>query len=222
MAGMADVPLRVIIVDDYPLFRDAICAAMDAEPDMEVVAAAADADTAVAEVSRHRPDVVLLDAQIPGEDTAVTLGRLRDASPDTRVVIISPHDEPRLTRQLLLLGVCGYLLLSSGLEELLSAVRTARTGSGRITLSISRTGLRRMHAAPEVRLSERERGVLMLAAQAMRNAQIGERLHISEETVKRHLRNVFVKLDAESRMDAVNKAIEAGLIQGGGVAVRAG
>jgi DNA-binding NarL/FixJ family response regulator len=179
---------------------------------MTVVGEAGNSQQAVSGCAEKQPDVVLLDVEIPGEDVTSTVGRIRELSPRTQVIILSMYDGPQVVRSLLAAGIRGYLLKSVHRRELMSAIRSAREEDGRIVLAVSRESLAQIQQPQAGALSDREREVLVLAAQALSNFQIATRLGLTEATVKRHLRNVFVKLGAVSRIDAVNKAIAASLI----------
>jgi DNA-binding NarL/FixJ family response regulator len=213
MAPAHDV-IRVVLVDDHSIVRDGLREILGSEPDIEVVADTGDSSSAVAAVEQHKPDVVLLDVEIPGEDVTVTVRKMRQVSPASRVIILSMYDGPVLVQSLLALGVQGYLLKSVTRLELIAAVRSARADKDRVVLSVSQESMMRAvdgNSGGSV-LTERERAVLQLVAYAMSNAQIASRLGLTEGTVKRHLRNIFVKLGAVSRIDAVNKATTASLI----------
>jgi DNA-binding NarL/FixJ family response regulator len=221
--------IRVVLVDDHALVRDGVREILEAEPDLTVVGEAGTSETAVQVVTAAQPDVVLLDVEIPGDDATTTVERIAAVAPAAKVLVLSMYDGPRVLAELLARGIRGYLLKSASRHELVSAVRSAATDDGRVILSVSRDSLAHVHrqqagapsGAPS--LSPRERDVLILAAQALSNAQIGHRLHLTEATVKRHLSNVFAKIGAVSRIDAVNRAVAAGLIpppQAGGHGVR--
>ncbi len=193
------------------LVREGLREILTAEADFEVVAEAGDSGSAVAAVEKEKPDIVLLDVEIPGGEVTTTIRRIRTVSPVTRVIIVSMHDGPHLVRSLLALGVNGYLHKSVTRHGLVAAIRGASADDGRIMVSVSSESL--AHADSDVIiLTPRECEVLQLVAGAMSNAQIGNRLALTEATVKRHLRNIFVKLGAVSRIDAVNKAVAASLI----------
>jgi DNA-binding NarL/FixJ family response regulator len=203
---------RILIVDDHTLLRQAVREILDAELDLHVIAEAGNSDEAVQMADRSRPDVILLDVEIPGDDVRMTTRRLARCSPGSRVIILSMYDEPQLVQDLLTLGVRGYLLKSVTRQELVSAIRSVSADDGRVVLAVSRRSLANTDRQGSNALSSREVEVLVLTAQALSNAQIGARLSITEGTVKRHLRNVFAKLGAVSRIDAVNKAVEASLV----------
>jgi DNA-binding NarL/FixJ family response regulator len=204
--------ITVVIVDDHGLIREGLREILETQPDIKVVGEAGDSSTAGAVVAERQPSVVLLDVEIPGDDVATTVVRLLRLAPRTEIIILSMHDGPHLLRRLLALGIRGYLLKSVTGQELVSAVRNACAEDGRITLSVSRRSLAQVPASGTGALSRRELDVLELAAQAMSNAQIAARLYLTEATVKRHLSNIFAKLGAVSRIDAVNKAVAASLM----------
>ncbi|MET7702487.1 MULTISPECIES: response regulator transcription factor [unclassified Streptomyces] len=213
---MAEDKTRILVADDHTLLREALCDLLGAEPDFEIVAQAGDADSAVRQAAQLRPDIALLDVQMPhNDDPAATVRRLLQRQPNLRIIILSMDDHPLLVRQLLGLGVRGYLHKSVSRQTLVAAIRE-RADSGRrvVTVSMPQTPQHTgAQPAPGRRLSEREVEVLTLVAAALSNRQIGARLGITEGTVKRHLRKIFDKLDAVSRIDAVNKAVTLALIR---------
>jgi DNA-binding NarL/FixJ family response regulator len=172
---------------------------------------------AVRLAERHQPDVVLLDVEMPGPGARVTVRQLRKVSPQTQVVVLTMHDAPKLVHELLESGVAAYLLKTIGRDELVAAVHSVARSQEHVLLSVSRETIEGLdRSAPDKSpLSARELDVLRLLAQAMSNAQIANRLFISQGTVKRHLSNIYSKLGAVSRVDAVRKAIAAGLIHPG-------
>ncbi len=207
--------ITVALVDDHVLMRDGLREILDSEPDITVVGEAGDSRTAVAVVGQRQPRVVLLDVEMPGGEVTDTVSRIHQVAPRAEIIILSMYEGSGLLQRLLAVGIRGYLLKSVTRQELISAIRNACATDGRIILSVSGHSL-----APTPptwtrgcgALSRRELEVLELAAQAMSNAQIATRLYLTEATVKRHLSNVFAKLGAVSRIDAVNKAVAASLI----------
>ncbi|WP_328322434.1 response regulator transcription factor [Streptomyces sp. NBC_00388] len=214
---MAEEKIRILVADDHTLLRQALCEMLEIEPDFEVVAQVGDAQEAIGQAAQLRPDVALLDVQMPhNEDPVATVRRLLQRQPGLRIIIVSMDDHPVLVRQLLALGVRGYLHKSTSCQTLAAAIRErADTGRRVVTVSMPPGGLHPVHPGPggPQRLSEREIEVLALVAVALSNRQIGARLGITEGTVKRHLRKIFDKLDAVSRLDAVNKGIALSLIR---------
>lgn len=203
-------PITLVLVDDHVLLRDGVRQLLETDPDFTVVAEAGSGDEGVAQVRRTRADIVLLDVQLPGPGPVEVVRRMREASPDSRIVMLTMYDDAMLLAQLVELGIRGYLLKSVSHAELLSNLRAVYRYPERLVLSVSPQALVGTAGGPT--LSDREIEVLTLIAAAMTNAQIAGRLTLTEATVKRHVRNIFGKLDAVSRIDAVNKAIAARLI----------
>jgi len=205
-------PITVVMVDDHALMREGLREILECHKDISVVGEAGDAASAIAVIGRHKPRVVVLDVEIPGGDVTDTIDRLRSISPRTAVVILSMYDGPLLLQRLIRQGIRGYLLKSATGQELAAAVRNAASDDGRVILAVSARSLAHAPGSNSNTLSPREIDVLKLAAQAYSNAQIAARLYLTEATIKRHLSNIFAKLGAVSRIDAVNKAIAASLI----------
>lgn len=199
----------ILIVDDHALVRDGLRLLLEAQDDMSVVGEAGDSMAAVAVAAERRPDVVLLDVEIPGGEAVNTVRGIRSGSPRSRVIILSMYEGPQLVRDLLAVGIRGYLLKSIHWQELVVAIRAVNADADRVVLGVSMESLRLAgQAEPAGMLSAREREVLDLVSRALSNGQIASRLGLTEATVKRHLRNIFVKLGAVSRIDAVNKGAE--------------
>jgi DNA-binding NarL/FixJ family response regulator len=204
--------ITVAIVDDHALFREGLREILEAAGDIGIVGEAGDSSTAVSVVVETRPDVVLLDVEIPGDEVTETVARIRCLSAETQIIILSMYDGPQLLTRLLAAGIRGYLLKSVHRHELIAAIRSVYEDPSRVVLAVSRHSLAHVEGPTPGLLSEKEQEVLQLAAQALSNGQIARRLGMAEATVKRHMRNIFVKLNAVSRIDAVNKALAASLI----------
>ena len=204
--------VTIVIVDDHALFREGLREILEMNDDLKVVGEADTSERAVAVVTEQRPDVLLLDVEIPGDDVTTTVSRVRELSPKTQILILSMYDGPRLLRRLVTAGIRGYLLKSVHRHELVAAIRTVCADPDRMVLAVSRESLADMNEPAAGILTDREVQILELAARALSNNQIATRLGLTEATIKRHLRNIFVKLNAVSRIDAVNKAIAASLI----------
>lgn len=202
-------PITIVIIDDHALFRDGLRGILQAERDMVVVGEAGDSATAVALTAARQPDIVLLDVEIPGAEVTETVSQIRARSPESRILILSMHEGAQLVQALLAADIRGYLLKSIRRQELVVAIRAVYSDSERVVLGVSKESLARVERGSSAgTLSARELEVLDLVSQALSNSQIAARLSLTEATVKRHLRNVFVKLGAVSRLDAVNKARE--------------
>jgi DNA-binding NarL/FixJ family response regulator len=209
-------PLRVVLVDDHRLFRESLGALLGVHEGIEVVAEGADGADAVRLTREHRPDVVLLDVEMPGQSVLTSLVEIRSASPSTRIVVLTMHENTTLARQLLLRGASAYLIKTIGHHELVAAIRASTEGArDTVTLSVSRGGLAGLAATDTPVLSARELEVLGLVARARSNHAIARELQISEGTVKRHLSNINHKLGSTSRLDAVRRATRARLLRPG-------
>ncbi|MFE9885387.1 response regulator [Streptomyces scopuliridis] len=204
---------RIVIADDHTLLRDALAELIRGMGDFDVTAAVGDAPAAIAMAAEHRPDVLLMDIEMPGnEDPARTVRAVQAASPDTKIMVLTMHDDPRLLQSLLPLGIRGYLHKTATHHALVAALRDACSQDG---LTVSLPPRPRPEPDPRPRpdvLSPRELEVIALVAAGHSNRRAATQLGLTEGTVKRHLRNIFAKLGAVSRVDAVNKAVAAGLI----------
>lgn len=207
--------ISVILVDDHTLFREGLAELLVSDTAFHVVAQGSDGTDALTLVDQHRPDVVLIDVEMPGPGARETVSRLRQEHPDTRVIVLTMHDKPELVCELLERGAAAYLVKTIARQELIAAVRSVVTSPGNVLLSVSRSTINELEKQPpSMVLSGRELQVLHLTAQALSNAQIGKQLGITEGTVKRHLTNIYAKLGAVSRVDAIRKATVARLIPG--------
>ena len=212
---MTGGPVRVMIADDHTLLREGLRELLLTDPGFVVVADAATGPDVVVRAAEHLPDLLLLDVQMPGPGAKAVVEQVRAASPDTKIVILTMHDDPALVRQLLDSGVSAYLLKTVARAELLAAVHAVTRSPDNVVLSVSRRTLGQLEpdsgpaASP---LSPRELDVLRGVARALSNAQLAAELFITESTVKRHLTNIYAKLGASSRVDALLKARAAGLI----------
>src|ERR1039457_2762576 len=205
-------PTTILIVDDHALVRDGLCGLLNTQKDMQVVGEAGDSEAAVAEAARARPDIVLLEGGLPGGEVTTTINRIHARSPASRIIILSMYEGPQLVQAAIRAGIRGYLLKTIRGEQLVSAIRAVRADHYRMVLEVSRESLVEVTRPPHGLLSGRELQVLELTAQALSNSQIASRLSLTEATVKKHLQNIFVKLGAVSRIDAVNKAKAASLV----------
>jgi DNA-binding NarL/FixJ family response regulator len=207
-----DDPTKVLLVDDHALFREGVAEIFAADEELQVVGEASNGEEAVELARREKPDVVLLDVEMPGMGAEETLRGIVRASPSTKVIVLTMHDESHLVGNLMALGARAYVVKSATKDELLSTVRIVDRNPDRVVLSVSRETLERLEGRQKEVLSARELEVLSLAAKGLSNIQIASRLYISEGTVKRHLTNIYAKLGVVSRVDAINKATAAGLI----------
>ncbi|MEW9532611.1 response regulator transcription factor [Microbispora sp. NPDC049125] len=217
MTAPADRRARVVVADDHTLFRQGLVEMITVTGDFQVVGEAGSGPETVQAVGRCRPDILLLDVEMPGPGAKATVIELTRLYPETRIAILTMHDDPGLLHELLRCGAAAYLVKTIARSELLAALHALARDGRNVLLSVSRETidkLKRDSPEPEVALSDRELEVLHLTAQALTNAQIAVRLHIAEATVKRHLTKVYSKLGAVSRLDAIRKANAAGLLRG--------
>jgi DNA-binding NarL/FixJ family response regulator len=210
------IPARIVVVDDHHLFRAGVIELLQSVPEFEIVGDGASGVDAIAIAKDTRPDVVLLDVEMPGPGAPATIRHVLEVSPTSKVVVLTMHDDPELVRSLLEAGAVGYLLKSAGRHELVAAISMASRGEGSVLLAVSRSTVmsmgRRASSEAVGLLSERENQVLNALAKAGSNQEIAEVLFISSGTVKRHLANIYTKLGATSRLDAVRKATQLGIL----------
>jgi DNA-binding NarL/FixJ family response regulator len=214
------VPVRVVLADDHTLFRDGLRELLETDDGCTVVGEASTSDEALTLVANLRPDVLVLDVEMPGPGAPAVVEKLHRSFPRTRVIVLTMHESPAIVHDLLERGAHAFLVKSIAGEELIAAVRSVNRGRDNVLLSVSRETIGQLESprdAPgESPLSARELDVLRLVAQAYSNGQIATRLGITEGTVKRHLTNVYAKLDAVSRIDAIRKAVAAKLLSAEG------
>jgi DNA-binding NarL/FixJ family response regulator len=208
-------PISVLIVDDHLMVAESLRRALLAEGDIEVVAVAGNAAEALEATAAHRPDVVVMDYQLPDADGAVAATRIRAAFPDTNVVMLTGSQEPSALQAALEAGCVGYIEKTSGLHKLALTVRSAASGDPMIVppdlgrLLVARAGTWRSATT----LTQREIEVLQLAAEGSSNQAIAERLRLSVNTVRTHLQRTLTKLGAHSKLEAVAVARKRGLLR---------
>ncbi|MFJ8386176.1 response regulator [Streptomyces sp. NPDC094438] len=200
---------RIVVADDHALFREALGELLNAQPSMTVVGYACDGAEAVRCAAAQQPDLLLLDLQMPSNHGPGTVRGVLRVAPRTRVLFLSAYAEPHTVDQLLAAGARGVLHKGIDRKALLVALSRAMADDRQTTVLVPSGAA---PAAGDEPLSRREHQVLARAATAMSNRQIADALDITEGTVKRHLHSVFRKLGAVSRLDAVNKAVQASLI----------
>jgi DNA-binding NarL/FixJ family response regulator len=206
-----DVKIRVVLVDDHTVMRAGTRRILEDEPDIEVVGEAGDGVEALRLSDELAPDVIALDIGMPGMDGIRMCQTLRQRSQAPRILILTGHDKEVYVRALHQLGVQGYLLKSAGPDELVQAIRSIYAGEQVFSSSIARfLGQGRASGAP--RLTRKEREMLSAVAQGRKNLEIATDQSITLNTVEFHMRNLFMKLGATSRADAVMRAQRLGWI----------
>ena len=197
--------IRLVLAEDQTLLRGALVALLRLEPDLDVVAEAADGDAAWAAVQQHQPDLLLTDIEMPGQSGIDLALRVRNAEMPTRVVIVTTFGRTGYLRRALDAGVRGYLLKDAPAEQLAEALRQVQRG-GRVIdpqLAVAAWG-------EEDPLTERERQVLRLAGEGISAVEIGERLHLSHGTVRNYLSEAIGKLGSGNRIEAYRRARQNG------------
>jgi two-component system nitrate/nitrite response regulator NarL len=204
--------IEILVADDHTLLREALRDLLQTIEDFRVVGEAGDGDAVLEVTASRQPDVILLDIEMPRSEPLRMVSTLLRVSPRSKVIVLSMHDDPPLIQEMLSLGVRGYLHKSANLDDLTTAIQAAHRNCGPVIIVAPTDAAIRTDDTGNC-LSAREHQVLTLVAKAMSNRQIAARLSIAEGTVKRHLRNIYCKLGAASRIDAVNKAAAASLSQ---------
>jgi len=209
--------IRVAVVDDHPVVRAGLAALLASADDIEVVGQAPDGEAAVALAAAARPDVVLMDLRMPGLDGVGATARIREASPDVRVLVLTTYETDASILTAIEAGASGYLLKAAPEEEILAGVRAVARGDVALAPALAARLVRQVArpaapAAPAPTLSPRETQVLALVAAGRTNARIALELHVTPATVKTHLLHVFEKLGVGDRTRAVTLAMELGLL----------
>jgi DNA-binding NarL/FixJ family response regulator len=208
---MSSVPerIRILTVDDHPLLREGIAALVNAESDMKLVAEACNGEEAIEQFRLHRPDVTLMDLQMPALNGIEAVTRIRAEFPDARIIVLTTYTGDVQALRALKAGARAFILKGHVHRELLEAIRAVHAGKKRIPPEVAAELAD--HAA-ENELSSREIEVLRLIASGNANKLIADQLSISEETVKSHVTNILSKLGANDRTHAVTIGLRRGII----------
>lgn len=213
------VPIRVLLADDHAIVRAGIRQVLEHASDIQVIAEAADGEAALRLIEQHRPDVAVLDIQMPKASGIEVTRGVRLNMPEVGVLVLTAYDDDPYVAAVLKAGANGYVLKTASPEELIQAVRDVYEGKSVLDSTIARrlvTQYLSPSTPPEVEpLTDRELEVLTHAARGLTNKAIGAQLGISDRTVQGHLAHIFAKLQAGSRTEAVMRAVSLGWIPPG-------
>jgi two-component system response regulator DevR len=212
--------IRIAIVDDHEMVREGLRSILESESDFDVVAESGSADDIVALVNDAHPDVVLMDARLPGVSGPEACRLLGESHPETPVLIVSTYSDDDLVDECIAAGAKGYVIKDIERFSLKESVRAVRRGEGAISPAVASRVLDRLRQTPTAptqtrpdgRLSESQRNVLRLIAEGFSNREIASRLHLSENTVKSHLQEIFRRLQVRNRVEAALLATKEGLL----------
>jgi DNA-binding NarL/FixJ family response regulator len=207
---MGDRKIRVLVVDDHPVLRDGVAAIVGNQSDMEAVGEARDGAEAVERFHALRPDVTLMDLQMPGMNGVDAIAAIRAEHPEARIIVLTTYAGDAQAVRALKAGAVGYLLKSSLRTELIDAIHDVHRGQRHVHREIADEIA--LHVVDES-LSAREVTILQLVSIGKANKQVAAELGLSEETVKGHLKNIFAKLDVADRTHAVTVAARRGIIE---------
>jgi DNA-binding NarL/FixJ family response regulator len=202
--------IRILAVDDHPLLREGIAALVATQTDMELVAEAADGREAIAQFRKHRPDVTLMDLQMPDMEGVDAMIAIHGEFPEARIIVLTTYTGDVQVLRALKAGARAYLLKGLLRKELLETIRAVHAGQKRIPPEVA---AQLAEYAAEDALTSREIDVLRLIAAGNANKQVAARLSITEETVKGHVKNILSKLRANDRTHAVTIGLKRGIIK---------
>jgi len=207
--------IRILLADDHHLVRAGVRQLLESANDLQVIAEAGDGQEAQALIQKHKPDVAVLDIQMPKASGIEVTRWVRSHMPEVGVLILTAYDDDPYVMAVLQAGANGYVLKTGQADELIQAVRDVHEGKSALDPSITSKLMSNMFKTPErsvEQLTDRELDVLRLAAKGFTNKAIGLQLSISDRTVQGHLAHIFAKLQANSRTEAVMRAVSLGWI----------
>jgi DNA-binding NarL/FixJ family response regulator len=207
--GETTRPIRVLLADDHTLFRQGLAGLLDAYGGLEIVAQVPNDQEAMRLIQEVKPDVVVMQVQMPFERSKDSLKKMSQISPAPKVVLVTMFEEPRYVRELMELGASAYLLKSVSVEHLTGAIRAAvfDPKGHHVVVGMPQAMIEEVKDGSGGVLTVREMEILVLVARGLSNIQVARSLRVSEATVKRHLANAFPKMGVSSRGEAVRQAL---------------
>ncbi|WP_263411415.1 response regulator [Terriglobus tenax] len=202
--------IRVLVADDHPLMREGVCHSIGLQNDMEVIGEVSDGAEAIEAYKNLRPDVLLMDLQMPNVSGLEAVVKIRESFPQAKIIILTTYAGDVQAMRTLKAGASAYLLKSLLRRELVDTVRYVYGGGRRVPPEIASEIA--LHAGEES-LTEREMTVLRLVAQGNSNKQVAYELNLAEETIKAHMKNILSKLNANDRTHAVSLALKRGILE---------
>jgi DNA-binding NarL/FixJ family response regulator len=210
--GVGKEPIRLLIVDDHPIFRDGLRGVFAADPSFEVVGEAGNGIDAIAQISTLPVDVVLMDLRMPEMSGVETIRQVHHLRPEIRVLVLTTFNTDSDVLPAIEAGATGYLLKDAPRDELIRAVRAAFNGEAVLSPAVAGRLLGQVRKPASSMLSEREREVLKLIATGATNREVAVQLFISEATIKTHLLHIYEKLNVRDRAAAVGEAYRRGML----------
>ena len=212
---MAEGGIRILVADDHPMLREGLVAVLSTQPDFDIVGEAADGAEVVRLAEALRPDVILLDLEMPDVDGVAALEGLRVAVSEARTIVFTAYDTDERILRSLRAGARGYLLKGASRQEIFDAVRTVHAGGSLLEPGVTTRLLDHVREGGEQTepLTPRELEVLALISEGLHNSEIAGRLFVTERTVKFHVSSILAKLGADNRTEAVALAARRGLIR---------
>lgn len=205
--------IRILVIDDHPVVREGLVASLEDDPEFQVVGAAGSAEEALPLTGAQRPDVILLDLELPAMDGLQAIPALTAAHPDARILILTVYDTDERVLGAIRSGAKGYLLKGASLEEIARAIRAVHAGDSYLEPRVAAKVLAEVSSPRRSTvLSRREREVLKMVADGLSNKQIAHALKITERTAKFHITSILNKLGADNRAQAVAIAAQRGLL----------